>query len=81
MTLDELAHAVWDRGASLYAVAGGIRYVGPALAADDPIRAAIVEHRDALLALEADYRRRLDEWRGAREVQTVRQGAAMGGTR
>ena len=68
MTIEELAHAVWSGGGELRAVDGRIRYRGPALAPDDPIRAAIVEHRDALLALAADYERRLDEWRRDRAV-------------
>ena len=58
MTLFELAAEVWSRGGELRAVAGRIRYRGLELAADDPIRAAIVEHRDALLALAAEHERR-----------------------
>jgi hypothetical protein len=58
MTLFELAAAVWSRGGELRAANGRIRYRGPELAADDPIRVAIAEHRDALLALAAEHERR-----------------------
>ncbi len=57
MNLFELAAEVWSRGGELRAVDGRIRYRGPELAADDPIRAAIAEHRDALLALTAEHER------------------------
>ena len=63
MNLFELAAEVWSRGGELRAADGRIRYRGPQLAPDDPIRAAIAEHRDALLALGAEYERRP----GARE--------------
>ncbi len=53
MTIDELAVEVWSRGGELHAVNGRIRYRGPTLAPDDPIRAGVVEHRDSLLALAA----------------------------
>ena len=42
MNLLELAAAVWSRGGELRAAGGRIRYRGPELAPDDPIRAAIV---------------------------------------
>jgi hypothetical protein len=57
MTLDELAAEVWSRGGELRAVDGRIRYRGPNLAPDDPIRAGVREHRDALLALAAEHER------------------------
>ncbi len=65
MTLDELAAAVFERGGRLVLRDGRIRYYGPALATDDPIRAGVREHRDALLALAAEHERR----------QTVHSGA------
>jgi hypothetical protein len=58
MTLFELAAEVWSRGGELRAIDGRVRYRSPELAADDPIRAAIAEHRDALLALAVEYERR-----------------------
>ena len=63
MTVFELAADVWSRGGELRAVEGRIRYRGPELAPDDPIRASILEHRDALLAIAAEHERRM---RGAR---------------
>ncbi len=59
MTLFELAAEVWSCGGELRAVEGRIRYRGPELAPDDPIRAAIVAHRDALVALAAEHERRM----------------------
>ena len=59
MTLFDLAAEVWSRGGELRVVDGRIRYRGPELAPDDPIRAAIAEHRDALLALAAEHARRI----------------------
>ena len=58
MTLDELAAAVFERGGRLVLVEGRIRYHGPPLAADDPIRAAVREHRDELVRLATEYERR-----------------------
>ncbi len=49
MTLDELAAAVFERGGRLVLRDGRIRYYGPMLAADDPIRAGVREHRDGLI--------------------------------
>ena len=57
MDLLELAAAVWSCGGELRAVDGRIRYRGPELGPDDPIRAAIAEHRDELLALAAEHER------------------------
>lgn len=51
MTIDELLGALRDRDAFLYVEAGALRYGGPRLAPDDPIRAAIAEHRPLLVEL------------------------------
>ncbi len=72
MTLLELVAEVWSRGGELRAVDGHVRYRGPRLAPDDPIRAAIVEHRDALLAVAAEYERE----REARLSATAEEGVA-----
>ncbi len=68
MTLFELAAEVWSRGGELRAVDGRIRYRGPELAADDPIRAAIVEHRAELLALAAEHERSRQPRQSAADV-------------
>ena len=52
MTINELLDALCDRDATLYVDGGGaLRYLGPKLAADDPLRAAIAEHRAMLVEL------------------------------
>ena len=66
MTLDELAHAVRNRGGELRLNDGRIRYCGPPLAFDDPIRAAVVVHRDELIRLALDW-----------EVARGRRGASV----
>ncbi len=53
MTADELMAAVLERGGHLALRAGRIRYYGPPLVADDPIRAGVREHRDELVHLLA----------------------------
>ena len=51
MTRDELVAAVLERGGDLVLRGGRLRYYGPPLATDDPIRAAVREHRDELVRL------------------------------
>ena len=51
MTLDELVRAILDRGGDVVLRDGRIRYYGPTLAPDDPIRAGVREHRGALIAM------------------------------
>jgi hypothetical protein len=51
MTLDELITTLRDHNAALYVEDGQLRYVGPRLAADDPIRRAIAAHRSELVEL------------------------------
>lgn len=58
MTVYELVAAIWARGGELRVVDGRVRYRGPLLAPDDSLRAAIVEHRAALLAVAEDYEAR-----------------------
>ena len=65
MDLLDLVAGVWSRGGELRAVNGRVRYCGPRLAPNDPIRAAIAEHRAALLALAEEYERRQEAWNTA----------------
>ncbi len=51
MTLDELVRAILDRDGDVVLRDGRIRYYGPTLAPDDPIRAGVREHRGALIAM------------------------------
>jgi hypothetical protein len=51
MTLDGVFAALLDRDAVLYVEAGQLKYAGPRLAPDDPLRAGIAEHRDILIDL------------------------------
>lgn len=51
MTIDSLFSALRASGSSLYVDAGRLRYAGPALAADSPIRAALAEHKPLLVEL------------------------------
>src|SRR4051812_13156141 len=52
LTLDGLIGALRHLGASFYINSrGALRYVGPSLAPDDPIREAIGEHREMLREL------------------------------
>ena len=53
MTADELVASVRGRGGRLVLRDGRIRYYGPTLAADDPIRVCVREHRDELVRLLA----------------------------
>ncbi len=61
MNLFELVAEVWSRGGELRTVDGRIRYGGPPLAPDDPIRTTVVEHRDALLTLADEHERRREK--------------------
>ena len=51
MTVDDVIAALVDRDAGLCAEAGQLKYAGPRLALDDPLRAGIAEHRVMLLEL------------------------------
>lgn len=51
MTIENLLDALRGLDAQLYVADGQLRYAGPKLAAGDPIRRAIGEHRAALTEL------------------------------
>ena len=51
MRLQTLLATLRDRGAALVVEGGRLRYLGPRLAAADPLRLAIAEHRGLLLEL------------------------------
>src|SRR5215208_8506231 len=52
VTRDDVLQSLGERGATLVVRGSSLRYVGPTtLVPDDPIRAAIQEHRDELIAL------------------------------
>ncbi len=51
----EVAAEVWSRGAELSVLDNRLVYRGPRLADDDPLRAALREHRDAFLAIAREY--------------------------
>ena len=51
MTLGEVLEGLGNLGAGLVVADGRLRYVGPRLATDHPIRTAITEHRAQLVDL------------------------------
>jgi hypothetical protein len=51
MTLDVVLRALRDLGAVLYLEGGQLKYSGPRLAPDDPLRAGIAEYRAILIEL------------------------------
>jgi len=56
MTVAELLQTLRERAAVLYVEDGRLKYTGPKRAPDDPIRAAIQEHRAELIAMFAPPR-------------------------
>lgn len=55
MTVHELIMALHDHGAILTVVGDRLRFRGPRLSLNDPLRAAINEHRDALMRLLTSF--------------------------
>jgi hypothetical protein len=51
MTLDDVFQRLRDLDAGLYVEGGQLKYAGPKLAADDPLRAGIAEYRAILIEM------------------------------
>jgi hypothetical protein len=56
VTIDDLLANLRARDACLYVEGGQLKYAGPRLAPDHPLRAAIAEHRDELIVMFAPAR-------------------------